>query len=321
MPKHLLCAYFLLQSSLLYSQSENLQYIANFGKNSAGLKMYYYAPPHLKKAAPLVVVLHGCTETAATCADLTGWNTLADRDSFAVLYPEQRFLNNPQRCFNWFYQGNQARGKGEPASIVAMVEFLIQKHNLDSNRVFVTGLSAGAAAAVTLSVTYPDVFSGAAIFAGGAYKSATSVVNAPDVMLGRVTKTPDEWATLARAAFPNYTKNYPKLMIAQGDADIVVSPKNANELIAQFTALHQTDTKADSVFVEFEGNKKIEKQIFCDSTKQNAIIVYYRFRGMNHALPADKRQYLPKGRDAMLYSHEIGFWGTAAAWAFFKNIK
>jgi len=95
-----------------------------FGPNPGDLRMLYHAPTGLEPGAPLVVVLHGCTQTAEGYADGAGWLTLADRYGFAVLAPEQQAANNPNLCFNWFEPGDTRRGAGEAASIRQMVAAL-----------------------------------------------------------------------------------------------------------------------------------------------------------------------------------------------------
>ena len=116
--------------------------VRGFGFNPGGLRMLAYTPERLGPEAPLVVVLHGCTQRAGSHARDAGWLTLADRLGFAVLAPEQDTANNPNRCFNWFEPGDIARGAGEAASIQAMIGHMLRTHGLDAQRVFVTGLSA-----------------------------------------------------------------------------------------------------------------------------------------------------------------------------------
>jgi len=123
-----------------------LQAVSDFGSNPGGLAMYEYVPANLGAHRPLVVVLHGCTQTAAAM-EAAGWNALADQYGFAVVYPEQQTANNPVRCFNWAGEygdaANLDRGEGENQSIIAMVDHAIAAHDLDPSRVYVTGLSAG----------------------------------------------------------------------------------------------------------------------------------------------------------------------------------
>ena len=116
-----------------------------FGSNPGNLRMFVYRPPSLADNPALVVVLHGCTQTAAGYDLGAGWSTLADRYGFVLLFPEQQRSNNPNGCFNWFQPAHSQRGKGEPLSIRQMIEKSVVDHGIDRRRVFVTGLSAGLA--------------------------------------------------------------------------------------------------------------------------------------------------------------------------------
>ena len=153
----------------------------NPGKLTARL----YVPEGLEGPAPLVVVLHGCTQDAAVYDHGSGWSALADRHGFILLFPEQSRANNPMLCFNWFSGNDSQRGMGEAASIANMVAAVKAAHAIDPKRVFVTGLSAGGAMAGVMLATYPELFAGGAIIAGVAYGCASDVVGAFDCMGGR----------------------------------------------------------------------------------------------------------------------------------------
>ena len=117
--------------------------------------MFAYAPEHLPPMAPLVIALHGCTQTADDYDHGTGWWSLADTLGFAVVYPEQQPANNPKNCFSWFLPDDTARANGEALSIREMVEHAIAKFAADRGKVFVTGLSAGGAMASVCSQPTP----------------------------------------------------------------------------------------------------------------------------------------------------------------------
>src|SRR5580698_354371 len=121
-----------------------------FGANPGDLRMLVHVPPHRIAKAPLVVVLHGCKQTAQAYAQGAGWLTLADQCGFAVLCPEQKSSNNRNCCFNWFYPSDTRRGEGEVESVRQMVSKAILDFDLDPELVFVTGLSAGGAMACAL---------------------------------------------------------------------------------------------------------------------------------------------------------------------------
>jgi poly(3-hydroxybutyrate) depolymerase len=139
------------------ANATQLRETAQFGDDPGQLRMLSFVPENLGRSAPLVVALHGCTQTAAEYDRGTGWSNLADRYGFAVLLPEQRRGNNPNVCFDWFQPEDIKRGEGEVASIAAMVRNMVAEHGLDPKRVFVTGLSAGGAMTAALLATYPEL--------------------------------------------------------------------------------------------------------------------------------------------------------------------
>src|SRR6185503_4009237 len=152
--------------------STRLREILDFGSNPGNLRMFGYRPSNLADSPALVVVLHGCTQSAAGYDLGAGWSTLADRYGFVLLFPEQQRSNNPNGCFNWFQPAHSQRGKGEPLSIRQMIEKSVVDHRIDRRRVFVTGLSAGGAMTSNMLACYPEVFAAGAIVAGLPYGAA-----------------------------------------------------------------------------------------------------------------------------------------------------
>src|SRR5580693_1294866 len=115
--------------------------VTDFGANPGDLRMFAYAPGDLQQKPALVVVLHGCGQTAAGYDLGAGWSMLAKRYGFALLMPEQRPSNNAQGCFNWFNPEDTARDSGEACSIRQMIARMAGDHKIDAHRIFVTGLS------------------------------------------------------------------------------------------------------------------------------------------------------------------------------------
>jgi poly(hydroxyalkanoate) depolymerase family esterase len=206
------------------------------GFNPGNLRQFRYVPEGLKNA-PLVVVLHGCGQTATGYDHGAGWTELAARQGFAVLAPEQKAVNNPGTCFDWFNPQDITRGEGEVASIAAMIAAMVEEHDLDPRRVFITGLSAGGAMTAAMLACYPELFAGGAIIAGLPYGAASNVRDALDAMRSAPLKTPREWGHLARAA-SHHRGAWPRVSIWHGDADHTVNVGNAQASVAQWADLN-----------------------------------------------------------------------------------
>jgi feruloyl esterase len=199
--------------------------------------MFTYAPKNLAPAPALVVVLHGCTQSAGSYDLGAGWSTLAERYGFVLLLPEQTADNNPKTCFNWFLPGDTARDRGEALSIRQMIEKTIDAHSIDRKRVFITGLSAGGAMTAAMLATYPDVFAAGAIIAGLPYRTAENVQQAFESMFQGRPRTAQQWGDLVRRASP-HRGPWPRVSVWHGDLDATVKLANAEGLILQWTNVH-----------------------------------------------------------------------------------
>ena len=240
-------------SAALTVTANGLEAVASFGTNPAGLTMYRYVPQGAGPNAPLVVLMHGCMQGATDMVN-AGWNTLADKYKFHVVYPEQTTTNNPYKCFNWAgVYGNPAnlhRGQGENQSIKEMVDKMKADYQVDPKRVFVVGFSAGGAEAALMLATWPEVFAAGATFGGVPYDCAESVAGASSCMKPGVDKDAKTWGDLVHAANTTFTGTWPRLSIWQGTADTTVDPSNTKEMMRQWTSVHgvpQTPSASDTV--------------------------------------------------------------------------
>ncbi|WP_300337819.1 PHB depolymerase family esterase [Accumulibacter sp.] len=222
------------------SQENRLVEVTGFGANPGELRMYTYLPEGLPADAPLVVVLHGCTQSAASYNKGSGWSTLADRYGFALLFPQQQWNNNPLRCFNWFRPEDNERERGEPLSIRQMVGKMVADHAVDPNRVYVTGTSSGGAMTAVMLASYPEVFAGGAVIAGVPYRSAKGLQEGLETIFQGRSRSPKEWGELVRAASPHQGP-WPRVSVWHGDADTAVKPVNAEEIIKQWADVHGLD--------------------------------------------------------------------------------
>jgi poly(hydroxyalkanoate) depolymerase family esterase len=214
-----------------------LREVTGFGANPGNLRMLEYVPKTHGAAPALVVVLHGCTQSAAGYDHGAGWSSLAERHGFALLFPEQKRENNPKGCFTWFERGDTERGHGEAASIRAMIERMVAAHGIDRGRIFITGLSAGGAMASVMLAAYPEVFAAGAIIAGLPYGAATTVQEAFESMFKGRRWPARHWGDLVRAASP-HRGPWPRISVWHGSADATVVPMNADEIVKQWADVH-----------------------------------------------------------------------------------
>lgn len=206
--------------------------------NPGDLDARMFVPDGLAPHAPLVVVLHGCTQSAADYDAGSGWSRLAARHGFALLYPQQTRRNNPSLCFNWFQPRDTRRGAGEVGSIHAMVEAMCRRHDLDRARVFVTGLSAGGAMTAAMLANHPETFAAGAIIAGIPYGCASGVGEALEWMGGRGGAVAGAaLGDRVRDASPN-AGPWPRVSVWHGSADATVVPGNGDAVVRQWADVH-----------------------------------------------------------------------------------
>jgi poly(hydroxyalkanoate) depolymerase family esterase len=208
-----------------------------FGTNPGDVRMFSFVPEELQQAPALVVVLHGCGQTAAGYDLGAGWSTLAKRYGFALLMPEQQLSNNPRSCFNWFNPEDTTRDSGEACSIRQMIARISADFGIDRRRIFVTGLSAGGAMTSVMLATYPEIFAGGAIIAGLPYGVASNVREALNGMLQSSARPAGELGDLVRHA-SNHKGPWPRVSVWHGSADHTVNPANADAIVKQWLDVH-----------------------------------------------------------------------------------
>jgi poly(hydroxyalkanoate) depolymerase family esterase len=257
--------------------STRLTEVTDFGSNPGALRMFTHVPAHAEPAPALVVVLHGCTQSAASYDEGAGWSTLANRYGFALLLPQQQASNNPKACFNWFQPGDIARDRGEALSIRQMVATMIADHGIDRSRVFVTGLSAGGAMTSVMLATYPDVFAAGAIIAGLPYGTATNVQRAFESMFQGRPRPAREWGDLVRRASP-HRGPWPRVSVWHGDADATVKSANADDIVRQWTNVHGLETAPTECVVD-----GYRRQVWRAAGED--VIESYTITGMAHGTP------------------------------------
>ncbi len=297
------------------AQENRLLEVTAFGSNPGELRMYRYVPDRLPANAPLVVVLHGCTQSAASYNKGSGWSTLADRYGFAVLFPQQHWNNNPLRCFNWFKPEDNDREKGEPLSIKQMVDRMLSDHGLDRRRVYVTGTSSGGAMTNVMLATYPEVFAGGAVIAGVPYRTAKGLQEGLESIFQGRSRSPREWGELVRAASPHQGP-WPRVSVWHGDADTAVKPVNAEETIKQWADIHGLDLQP-TIQMTVDGYPRRVWQ----GPGGDELIESYTVTGMSHGAALDPGAEPHQCGTAAPFCNAVGissthriadFWGLLA---------
>lgn len=258
-----------------------LRPLERFGSNPGELRGWCYVPPGVARSPALVVILHGCTQTAAVYDTCSGWSRLADDYGFALLLPEQVRSNNSNLCFNWFNPADVRRNSGEALSIRQMIEHMIERCNVDRSRIFITGLSAGGAMANAMLAAYPDVFSAGAIFAGLPYRSASTIPEAFDRMRGHgLPSTEALQAEIGSAS--DHCGPWPKISVWHGTGDDTVVPANAMAIVDQWRGVHGLGRQPAST--NRRGSRTL--QIWKDASGRG-VVELNTFSGMSHGAPVD----------------------------------
>ncbi len=262
-------------------QTVRLSEVTAFGSNPGQLRMLKFVPRGLRALPPLVVVLHGCGQTAHDIAQGSGWSTLANETGLALLLPEQRRSNNLLRGFNWFQPGDGRRGRGEALSIRQMVKHMIEDHGLDRRRVYITGLSAGGAMTTAMLAAYPKMFAGGAIIAGLPFGVATNLWGALAAMKGDTGISSSDLGDLVRAA-SRYRGHWPALSVWHGGSDNTVAPSNADAIVRQWCNVHGIDETAP-----IEARTAGHPRRFWTNPRGAPVIESFIIPGMGHGVPID----------------------------------
>ena len=262
---------------------------ASFG-NHAGTRPYklYIPTGYAGEPLPLIVMLHGCTQSPDDFAAGTRMNALAEERGCFVLYPGQTRAANRSRCWNWFKRGDQRHGKGEPAILAGMTRECMSRYAIDSRRVYVAGLSAGGAMAAVLAAAYPDLYAAVGVHSGLAVGSAHDVQSAFAAMQG----TPATRSTVRKRAAGSVPA-----IVFHGDRDTTVHPRNGEQVIVEWV-----DPAAASSVEQGQvpGGHAYTRTIHRDSTGR-VLFEHWLVHGAGHAWSggSPSGSYTdPKGPDA-----------------------
>lgn len=250
------------------------QFLSRSFTSPAGLLAYkVYVPAgyasNPARRYPLVVMLHGCTQSPDDFATGTRMNVLAEQQGFLVAYPAQSANANGSKCWNWFRPQDQVRGKGEPALIAGMTAQLASEYRIDPARIYVAGLSAGAAMAVVLGRTYPDVFAAVGVHSGLPYRAAHDVGSAFAAMKGSAART-----TTADTLVPT--------IVFHGDRDHTVAVANGTAVIAQIGRAGVAVTRIAQETGTAVGGRSFTRTDYSDASG-HVVVEDWRVHGGGHA--------------------------------------
>ena len=262
-------------------------------------------------AMPLVVMLHGCQQTATDIATATRMNALAERKGFAVLYPHQSSAADTHRCWHWYKRGVQ-RGEGDVAVIAQMIQHVQKRHHLDGSRTYAAGLSAGAALATIVALRHPNLIAAVGLHSAPVFATSDSAMSAYRTMQ---QGSPHAHSAVVReflsehAGFPGMP-----VMVIHGDEDTVVRRINAEELAQQFLSVNAAQLSSTEATRRLHGGRSAgQKPRLAYHTdtwyaKRKPFVVNCTINGLGHAWSGGDRsvQYTePSGPNASLMMWEF----------------
>jgi poly(hydroxyalkanoate) depolymerase family esterase len=264
-------------------QAADLAEVAGFGSNPGNLRMFTFVPPDLPANAPLVVVAHGCLQSAQDIADMSGWTDVASAHRFALVFPQTSRTNDPfAGCFRSWLPAHQERGAGEPLSVIQMIDWMIGRYGLDRDRIFMTGMSSGGHLTNVMLATYPERFAGGAPQSSFPYKCATSFEEVASCCLGKIAHSRKQWGDLARSGHPGYRGARPKVSIWHGSADPLLLITNLDDQMEQWTDVLGIDDVPDDVVSE----NRLSRLEYANASGKSRVETN-TVRGMGHAVAID----------------------------------
>jgi poly(hydroxyalkanoate) depolymerase family esterase len=255
-----------------------------FTDRSGSLVYKLYVPSTYaqhSESVPLVVMLHGCTQSPDDFAAGTRMNQLAEEHGFLVAYPAQAQRANGSKCWNWFLARDQRRDEGEPSLIAGIAREVAAGYRIDQGRIFVAGLSAGAAMAVILGTTYPDLFAAVGAHSGLPYAAAHDVPSAFQIMR-------DPSAAAARRANPGNESRGPTngaapTIVFHGDRDSTVDSANGAAIVAQVLSAFANASNSPSSHSETSAQGGVRFTRTTHSVGAKPIIEDWVLHGGGHA--------------------------------------
>jgi poly(hydroxyalkanoate) depolymerase family esterase len=251
-------------------------FTARIYSGPAGSRDYkLYVPSGYRgKPVPLVVMLHGCTQSPDDFAAGTRMNALAEERTCLVAYPAQAESANRAKCWNWFSPADQQRDAGEPSLIAGITRAVMRDFAVDRRRVYVAGLSAGGAAAAIMGMTYPDLYAAIGVHSGLACGAATDLPSALAAMRQGGTQRRRVVATDPPPMVPT--------IVFHGDADRTVHPSNGDDVLRQFEAFAAADLQRSTENGEIPGGHGYTRTRHADAAGR-VVLEQWVVHGAGHA--------------------------------------
>jgi poly(hydroxyalkanoate) depolymerase family esterase len=247
--------------------------------NRAGSRHYklYIPSGYVGQEVPLIVMLHGCTQSPDDLAAGTRMNALAEEHTFLVAYPAQAAAANSSRCWNWFKGADQQRGRGEPSIIAGITCEVLGEYHVDPGRVYVAGMSAGGAMAAIVGTTYPDLYAAVGVHSGLAPGAADDLSSAFSAMQGGGPAAPRREAPTG-----DPPRTVPAILF-HGDRDRTVHPSNADRLLAHYWAVAGVPTpRATTSRGQVPGGHAYTRSTYRDAGGRSVVEVW-TVHGLGHA--------------------------------------
>ncbi|WP_128475846.1 extracellular catalytic domain type 1 short-chain-length polyhydroxyalkanoate depolymerase [Halorussus pelagicus] len=258
----------------------------------SGFDYWKYVPDGVGAGDPLVVMLHGCSQTADQFREETRMNEVADREGFAVIYPDQYNARNGLLCWNWYYDANTTRGNGEAAVIAGMTQETVEAEGLDPDRVYVAGLSAGAAMVPNMLAEYADIYAAGGVHSGLEYDAAETSYGGTTAMSDG-GPDPQSQGTQAYESMEDYgiTSELPTIVF-HGTDDTTVDPINGHQAAEQATQtndLAADGTDDDGIDYDADVVRDGTSDSYSYTTSEyhdesgDAVVEKWMVEGMDHA--------------------------------------
>jgi poly(hydroxyalkanoate) depolymerase family esterase len=235
------------------------RFLAMSYSNQAGTRAYKLFVPsgYCSQPLPLIVMLHGCTQSADDFAAGTRMNVRADQHNCFVAYPEQAPSANPSKCWNWFRPSDQIRGQGEPSLIAGITRQIISDYSIDEKRVYAAGLSAGAAEAAILAATYSDLYAAIGVHSGITCGAASDLASA----FAAMRRSQPASGGHSRSGKGGSSATVPAIVF-HGDRDTTVHPQNGDQVIAQLRAGLNADLRVTVEHGRVPGGRAYTRTIY-----------------------------------------------------------